>query len=273
MTVETSPSLQVRNPELPFPADLPRHWFGGNAFATHIANSVNLLFPSGERFFVRSVRHYQALIDQDPVLAAEVRAFFGQEGRHAQAHERFFAAMEAQGYVIRPFLRFFERVAWKEIEPRVSPALCLSVTVALEHYTAVLAETALQERHLDHAHPALRALLYWHAAEEIEHRAVAFDVLKRVNPSYALRMGGMALATLGLAAFWLAAMTTLLHQDGLLGSKRLRNERRALRQEREGIGRSVFLRGLRAYARRDFHPKERPIDELAQTYLATAGLT
>lgn len=272
MSTQPDSTLRVRSPELPFPADLPRHWFAGSALATHLANGVNLLFPSGERFFVRSVRHYQALIDADPKLAAEVRAFFGQEGRHAQAHERFFAALEAQGYVIRPFLRLFERIAWTEIEPRVPAELRLSVTVALEHYTAILAERALSEGDLEHAHPSLRALLAWHAAEEIEHRAVAFDVLRKVNPSYALRLGGMALATLGLAAFWLAAVTMLLQQDGLLGSRRVRSERRVLREGREGLGRAVFWRGLWAYARRDFHPKDRAIDGLAAEYLTSAGL-
>jgi predicted metal-dependent hydrolase len=272
MITEPPTSLHVRSPELPFPADLPRHWFAGSALATHLANGVNLLFPSGERFFVRSVRHYQALIDADPKLAADVRAFFGQEGRHAQAHERFFAALEAQGYVIRPFLQVFERIAWTELEPRLPAELRLSVTVALEHYTAILAERALTLGDLDHAHPALRALLAWHAAEEIEHRAVAFDVLRKVNPSYALRMGGMALATLGLVAFWLAAVTMLLEQDGLLGGERLRRERHMLREGREGLGRGVFLRGLRAYARRDFHPNDRAIDGLARDYLTSAGL-
>ena len=50
--------IQPRAPDLDLDTRIPRHWFGGNALATHIVNGVNLLFPAGEQFFVRSVRRY-----------------------------------------------------------------------------------------------------------------------------------------------------------------------------------------------------------------------
>jgi predicted metal-dependent hydrolase len=250
--------------------DVPRHWFGGVAFATHLANGVNLLFPAGERFFIRSVRHYLDRID-DNALKEQIKGFFGQEGRHAQAHERYFEALEAQGYEVRRFLRIYDRIAYGFIEPITSPALRLSVTVALEHYTAILAERALREDFLDHAHPAMRALLRWHAAEEIEHKAVAFDVLRRVSPGYALRMAGLAVATLCLGGFWLAGTSMLLRQD------RRQGRRGAIRQWREVsrrslIGERLFLRGIREYVRRDFHPSQIENLDLARNYLAGAGL-
>jgi predicted metal-dependent hydrolase len=146
------------------------------------------------------------------------------------------------------------------------------VTVALEHFTAIMAENALRERLIDLAHPSLQALLYWHACEEIEHKSVAFDVLARINPSYALRMKGLALATIGLAGFWVAAMLMLLEQD------REKGQRGALSQWRKvpkgpPISRKVFLRGIREYARRDFHPSQLDNAHLAEDYLAKAGLT
>src|SRR4051794_7855651 len=95
-------TITPRNPDLGFDASIPRHWFGGNAFATHLVNGVNLPFPAGERFFVRSVRRYVAELD-DPALVEQARGFFGQEGRHAQAHERFFEVLEAQGYPVHRF--------------------------------------------------------------------------------------------------------------------------------------------------------------------------
>jgi predicted metal-dependent hydrolase len=250
--------------------EVPRRWFGGIALASHLVNGVNLLFPAGERFFVRSVRRYLDRID-DPILEEQVKGFFGQEGRHAHAHERYFEALEAQGYEIRRFLRIYERIAFGFIEPIAPPALRLAATVALEHYTAILAEHALRENFLDYAHPAMQALLRWHAAEEIEHKAVAFDVLRRVNPSYGLRMAGLAVATLCLGGFWLAATAMLLWQD------RRRGRRDALRQWREVsrrrlIGEGLFLRGIREYTRRDFHPSQIDNLELAREYLAAAGL-
>src|SRR5688572_2929871 len=92
----------ARSPQLQLD-EVPRHWFGGNPVASHLANGVNLLFPWGERFFVRSVRHYLDRIADDPALLAQVKGFFAQEGRHAAAHERYFEVMERQGYEIRPF--------------------------------------------------------------------------------------------------------------------------------------------------------------------------
>src|SRR5215471_337812 len=72
-------------------SDLPRHWFFGSPALTHLANGVNLLFPAGERMFVRAVRKFAGAAG--PELAADVKGFSGQEGRHAQAHERVFDAL------------------------------------------------------------------------------------------------------------------------------------------------------------------------------------
>jgi uncharacterized protein len=259
-----------RSPGLPLDlASIPRHWFAGNVWATQVANGVNLLFPAGERFFVRSVNHY--LKDLDPALAAQVRGFFGQEGRHAKEHERFFEVLEAQGYDVARFLRVYEAIAYGFIERVTSPELRLATTAACEHFTAILAEHALQKRVLDHAAAPVRRLLLWHAAEEIEHRSVAFDVLKTVAPSYPLRLAGLAMASLCLGGFWIAATTTLLAQEPGLGLSRLRKD---ARQARANLGDdSVFRRGIREYMRRDFHPSQSDIDHLAADYLESVGLT
>jgi predicted metal-dependent hydrolase len=266
-----TPSIpRPRSSPVTFDEALPRHWFAGIAVASHIVNGVNLLFPAGERFFVRSVHHYMDRIE-DPVLREQVKGFSGQEGRHAQAHERFFEVLEAQGYQIAPFLERYEQVAYQWIEPRTSHELRLAVTVALEHFTAIMAENALTDGMLEHAHPAMRSLLLWHAAEEIEHRAVAFDVLRAVAPSYRLRMAGLALGTVALGAFWVAATALLLRQD------RERGERGAIRAFRKvkrpgTVFQRVFVRGIREFVRRDFHPSNNPIDGLAAEHLASAGM-
>jgi predicted metal-dependent hydrolase len=266
---------QPRTPRLGF-ADVPRRWFGGSAAATQVANGVNLLFPAGERFFVRSVRYYLDRLD-DPELVAQVRGFFGQEGRHAQAHERFFDTLREQGYDIDAILAPYEALAYGRIEKRVSPALRLSVTVALEHFTAILAEDGLAGGDLEGAHPIMRHLLEWHALEELEHKAVAFDVLRAVNPSYALRMAGLALASVGLAAFWVKATGALLAQDGLT----LRDCARELGELRKEAARSgrggvasrsivdrVFVRGIREYLRPSFHPNDKDHRQIFEETLA-----
>ncbi|MBX3261708.1 MAG: metal-dependent hydrolase [Labilithrix sp.] len=265
--------IRPRAPRLGFDG-VRRHWFAGSRAATQVANGVNLLFPAGERFFIRSVRHYLDRVS--PEVAAQVRGFFGQEGRHAQAHERLFDTLREQGFDVDSILERYEHVAYDYIEKAAPRPLRLAVTVALEHFTAILAEDALTAGVLTHADPEIRRLLEWHAVEELEHKAVAFDVLQEVAPSYALRVLGMAVATMTLGGFWLWATRELLAQDGssLLEARRDLAELREL-AAREGESRvmepvagRVFLRGIREYLRPGFHPTDRDHSALIAATLA-----
>ncbi len=270
------PSLRARRPVFDF-ADVPRHWAGGNAVATQIANAVNLLFPAGERFFVRSVYRFVDDLDDDR-LREDVRGFARQEGSHAAAHEAFFDAMRSQGYTIDPLLKAYQRLAFGWLERRLSPSLRLAATAAAEHYTAIMAEGALAYGLFQHADPRMRSLLLWHAAEEIEHKAVAFDVLRQVDPRYSVRIAGLALSTIMLAGGWAVGTVVLLRQDRLGWRELLRQARESARNDPRrkaggrGTLRDVFLRGIRDYLRRDFHPNDNDNYELAQDYLEGAGL-
>ena len=68
-------------------SDVPKHWFHGSAQATHASNGMHLLFPEGERFFIRSVRHYLDRV-HDPALRRRVSGFFAQEALHGNAHDQ-----------------------------------------------------------------------------------------------------------------------------------------------------------------------------------------
>ena len=262
------------NPIIPRDLDVdfgavPRHWLAGNPTATAIANGVNLLFPHGERFFVRSVKHFLGQIEE-PQLRAAIRGFFGQEGRHAHAHDRFNAILRAQGFEIDRFLGSYQRlISW--LEAHTPPKLNLAVTAAAEHFTAILAEGAFTRNILDRAAPEMRALLAWHAAEEIEHKAVAFDVLKAVDPSYALRIAGLAYATATLGGFWFWAAVMLLRQERLTPVGAWRQLGRL--PAREPIVRRVFLRGIRQYLARDFHPSHNSTERIAREWLAARGMS
>jgi uncharacterized protein len=258
-----------RSPGVDLDAALPRYWLADNMWATHLANGVNMLFPAGERFFVRSVNHYLDRVD-DPHLRAQMKGFYGQEGRHAKEHERQLRQLEQQGYDVQRILALYERIAYGFLE-RVAPtSLALATTAAAEHFTAIMAENALKNRMLDRAHPAMRDLLYWHASEEIEHRAVAFDVLRKVDSSYGLRMAGLVMASVCLTGFWTMAVAMLLRQDAEFDGKRLVRDFLTLRKFKD---RRAFLwKGIRSYMRPDFHPSQADIDHLAEEYLQSVGL-
>ncbi len=264
------PKIEVRTPDLAFPADLPHHWLAGNAVATQVFNGLNLVFPDGERFFIRAVRDC-AGDSLDPALRSEIRAFNGQEGRHAYEHERYFEVLEAQGYRVKGFLRVFRRfLDWSN---RLMPApLRLAITAGAEHYTATFGAFAFEDPLLDQAHPSMKKLMLWHAAEEIEHKHVAFDVLQATHPGVWLRRLGYVLATLDLFGFSAFAARMLLRQDVQAGRLRradVKGQRAALQAAQAQFAEPMKAR-VRAYWRADFHPSE--TDERPQAYAKLAEL-
>ena len=250
-------------------AGVPRRWIADSAVATAISNGINLLFPHGERFFVRSVSKFLDRV-HDPELRAQARAFFKQEAHHARAHEAFNTVLRAHGYEVDRFLARYRAIAmW--IEARMPDAINLAGTAASEHFTAILAEGAFTTGLLDLIEPRMQRLLAWHAAEELEHKAVAFDVMQSVSRSYALRIAGLVYATILLGGFWLAATTVLLRQDAI-GWRAVLREVRELRA-RDPVIRRVFVTGIRQYVRRGFHPRDNPTDELAARWLAAHNIS
>lgn len=273
-------SIRPRKMDFPFAEqDIPRYWMGGVPLFTHMSNGINLLFPKGERFFIRSVQAYRDQVT-DARLLEEVKAFMAQEVRHGMEHEAFFDVLREQGYDIDAFMRFYDRWAYALLEPRFGPAMRLSVTVALEHYTAIFGELALIEG-LPLAHPALRDLFLWHAAEEIEHKSVAFDVLKEVDPRYSLRVAGLVFATAGLLGFWFIATRHLMRQDRAMGitPPSSSGKKRSLKTRLHHLylafwERPTFrgmARGFLDYLRPDFRPDQHDNYELARTYLESIG--
>lgn len=249
-------------------ADVPRRWFYDSTFITATANALNIIFPAGERFFVRSVKHYLPRIT-DPVLRARVRAFFGQEGSHGHEHEQVYEMLEAQGYEIRTWLRWYQHLAYEVLERNVPPKLRLSTTVALEHLTAALAERVLTVDFFDHAHPKMRDLVLWHAAEELEHKSVAFDVLQQIDDGYWIRVAGMAVGVAVLMGFWASGTKMLLQQERGYTKAEMRREQKAARAR--GQDRMPLLKASLSYLKPGFHPDKRDTRGLYEGYLKAIG--
>jgi predicted metal-dependent hydrolase len=267
--------IPVRAIGFPFDRSIRRFWLFGNPHATHIANGINLLFPDGERFFIRSVKHYLEQVGDDPELVERIRGFFGQEGRHGHEHERMNRILEEHGYDLEGFLTWYRHVAYEVIEPAASPALRLAVTAAAEHLTASLAQRALTRGLLDHAHPTVADLLRWHAAEEIEHKSVAFDVFQKVDGRYGVRAIGMFVALGLLLFFWQKGTAHLLAQEARRGTDlrgygeaaKLNPLFAADREERSAL----FRRAVLDYLRPDFHPDQIDDASLARGLFTSLG--
>jgi len=231
----------------------PRHWFANDPFRTHFFNALFTTFPPGENFFVRSVVYFRDRI-KDPALLQQITAFAGQEGTHAFAHQEHMDILMRQGY---KSLELENRVidGLLKTTNKYLPRVALAFTVALEHFTAMLAHESLTHRESFHdlAHPDFQALFDWHAAEEIEHKAVAFDVYQQVDGSYARRITAIAGATFFMVAWVPVRMSPLLYHDGVLFNRRTWRNGLAFLYGKEGIFRRPWNHYKQFY-RRDFHP-------------------
>jgi hypothetical protein len=172
---------------LPTPADLTitprdrrfgrdsapqRLWHGGGVEATAIYNALSSTFPIGEAYFVESVREFRE--GTPPKLAEEIKAFTTQEVIHSREHDAFNRRAADAGYDLSKLeKRVEDRLA---VARARAPIANVAATMALEHFTAILAHQLLKDpRHLERADPNAADLWRWHSCEEIEHKGVAYD--------------------------------------------------------------------------------------------------
>ncbi len=233
--------------------DVPRHWHGGRASVTRFFDNLSILFPPGERFFVSAVKAHLSQVS-DPALHEAMAAFCAQEGHHSREHVRYNKLLRDQGLPVADMERRVERLL-AVVTKISSRRRQLAVTCALEHFTALMATLVLTlPRSIDGAHPTMAALWRWHAAEENEHKSVAFDAYVATGGSWSLRCRVMGVVTL---TFWLRVWTQqlrLMHADGLLFSAK---EWAALAHFLFEPGGLVSLwRPYLAYYRRGFHPSQ-----------------
>ncbi len=246
-------SITPRNVNFNFSDATPRFWFGGDVFKTHFYNAFFTTFPPGENFFVRSVLHYRNQID-DEKLQQDISDFASQEGIHANAHDIHLDILDRQGYTSLKRENKLVDALLKRMN-RKYPKMALANTVALEHFTALLAHQSFTKRELfvDPAHEDFQPLFLWHGAEEIEHKSVAFDVYQAVDGSYWRRVTAMLLATLSMVIMIPVRMTPLLYRDGVLFKFKTWRTGFSFLFGKQGKFVMPWRHYLQFY-RRDFHP-------------------
>jgi predicted metal-dependent hydrolase len=275
--------ITVRRIQFGHENTMERHWFRGNPFMTHFMNSLHSVFPAGERYFVRSVKWFDKQI-QNPGLKERVKAFIGQEIQHGMQHDKFLKTLDAMGLQGTLFEDWYarnayandeqpshesvwfgllEKIVGKEAQERIG----LSITAALEHYTASIAETVLRNPDISEGMPDdMRQMFMWHAAEEIEHKSVAFDVFKDVaGGSYGERMIGFAFGS-----------AYLLYYIGLGWGHYLRADKELSRISLpQAMVESIptyfklvteTLKSVLPYVKPDFHPDDSDNNLLAQEF-------
>ncbi|MCD6059835.1 MAG: hypothetical protein K0S16_146 [Moraxellaceae bacterium] len=216
-----TPLLPIRR-DLRFhlPAEHIGDWhFAAGPVFTAFLNTFSIVLPVGERFFIDSVRAYRDQVT-DPELKKAITAFIGQEAMHGREHEEYNDALFARAPVAPKFERFVKGLL-DRVTKHLGKEMSLSATIALEHFTALLADGVLREPRVSAgAEPHYAALWKWHALEETEHKAVAFDVWTAVmgkGPrAYALRCAGLALATVVFWGLVIPVFLQVLRTEGKL---------------------------------------------------------
>ena len=258
-------SIVKRNPKLDIAEALKTEWMDNHVFATAWLNAMSITFPLGEQFFINSVRHYRDRIT-DPKLQREMKAFYSQEAVHLREHQRYNELLCAQrGYdlekLIGPMRR---RMQW--VEKNVPARQRLAGTVAVEHMTAVMAEKVLGEADIFAvAHPAMAELWRWHAAEEMEHKAVAFDVYRAIGGTEKMRRAAMRRSTFFLIWDILHGVRHMLKCDGKLWSPKVWLSGLVFLFGKRGVLRGT-LKLYRDFFRKDFHPWQHDNQQLLERW-------
>ncbi len=199
-----------------------RWWLANDPVASTFHDALSITFPRGEAFFVESVKAFRD--GASPKLAAEIKAFVMQEVMHSREHVAFNQRVVEAGYDIA----HLEQVVTESLEltkgrPEI---LNLAVTMALEHYTAMMAAEMLgNPKYFAGCDPEMKELWQWHAIEEIEHKGVAYDTWLHATRDWTRWKRWKVKAIMMLIVtrvFWVKrwqGTIELLRQDGITGWK------------------------------------------------------
>ena len=266
---------------------VPEYWMGGNAGLTHFMTALSALFPAGEKFFIDSVRavRYHPILKNNADLQKEISAFIGQEAMHTHEHVGFNASAQKFGHdvdalerhtdtVIQTTRKFMAKLA-KPIGI-TQEMVDLTTTTALEHFTATIASQLLTNSHIQElmTDDTMKTMWLWHAIEENEHKAVAYDVFKGVFGkglrAYALRTSSLVISMVILFFIQNYFLWRLLKQDKQLNLENLRMIYRYAYSPSKGIitgmGKEMLF-----YFKPNFHPNDFDTTTLLNTWKAKLG--
>lgn len=269
-TMAANPDIIVReNIDFGIDETVSKYWYQSDAFKTRLFDSMHLTFPEGERFFMTSVRAFRNKI-QDKELIQQVKDFTRQEGQHGIAHSKYHTSLARQGLPVAEMLNA-NKSTLNGFLKNYSPEFNVALTSAFEHFTGLLAETFFSHDETTKGmDPRIRALMAWHAMEEMEHKCVAFDVMEQIaKVGYWKRSFALVVAMWQVRRMMFGFTDQLLKADGfnwlqrklmLIGNVRWMFGRRGVLAMKA----SHFF----AYFKPGFHPNDIPTLPGYYTWLA-----
>src|SRR5262249_38774824 len=176
--------------------EVPRAWHPAGIGPTAFLEALSAMAPVVESFFIDDARRLLPRL-ADEASRAEGDAFLRQEAAHASMHAAFNRLLGRGGVAADPIadslLRCPAIVRW------TSSDLRSAVAMAGEHFLGEIGNAILSRPQLlEGVHPRIARLFLWHGYEEVEHKAVLFDVFHAVRGhglySYAVRIAGLWIA-------------------------------------------------------------------------------
>lgn len=268
-------SIQVRKQlDFQLSSNMPRFWFGDDPIKTRLIDAVVVTFPIGERYFIRSIKQFRNQISSHE-LQMKVDGFIQQEAQHALAHDLMNHHLRQQDIPIDDMLQQLQQNS-DAMSRYLSPAYNLSITAATEHLTALMVDCLFGYKEtMATASPHVRAMLAWHAIEEMEHRDVAFDVMQQVaKVSYSVRVLALLQVSLMLMFFTIQRTQMMLRADGFNRKQRVKL---LLQGWKVAFGQNGILTPMKkpylAWFKPKFHPSHHPVISQYQVWLDTLDRT
>lgn len=199
-------------------------WNPNGRFLSLLMAALSIFFPDGERMFCKAVEHHQnhPSIVANKKLQAACITFVQQEYLHGKEHDFYNEQIAKQLPVTRVLTALIYYIG--NGVTRFFPIReALAITVSLEHWTAILANFLLDHKEYlggEAADSRFAMIWKWHACEETEHKAVAFDCHEQIyGDSFSVRLRRNVLMLLTSAIFFTLVAVfflTLVIADGSL---------------------------------------------------------
>ena len=185
-----------RDPSFELKKHLSSNWANDDAFLTAVFNALSFSFPKGEKFFMNSVRAFKDEVSSE--MSEEIRIFCIQEATHTREHIKYNKLLcELKGYNFEELESIYTKSLEKAHTDKVDNKIRLAITTAMEHITASMGASILKGKLIKSDNPVVD-MWKWHSLEEVEHKAVAYEVYKAVNGSNKIMRIVMKLALIDM---------------------------------------------------------------------------
>lgn len=190
------PRMIVRRPPFSFSQQRALFWNKKRPEFSQIVNAASLAMPYLEPYLIKTMRQARPLIS-NPDLVRDLDLYCAQESAHYRQHRRFNDELKAilPETVSALEKRLDEDYAW--LGANRSLRFNLAYAEGFESMALAIGHLLIKDRDFlfGGSNTEVASLVLWHFAEEIEHKAVTYDVFEHVSGSAFWRFVGLFYAT------------------------------------------------------------------------------